>query len=341
MTPADEASGRHRAVGARLRVDGWTVEVVRAMRAVGIEPVLLKGPVVRQWLYADDPLARTYFDVDLLVGPDDRDRAEAVLRELGFTEPVPVLPGEWPEHAASWARDVDGAVVDLHRCLHGTEGVPVERVWQVVRAHLEPLQVGAVTVSTPDEVLRTLHVALHVDVKDAPGSSPRVDLDRALRLVDHATWRRSADLARELGIESEMGTRLRSVPASYALADELQLPEDDAPRPAFRWAVHEGEVSAGAYAVARVGALSGRARVHYVVRKLVPPVAFMRRWSDLARRGPLGLGLAYVVRLGWCVGRTPGALAGWWRARRAAGGLTRPSATRSSAPGEDRSRSSR
>ena len=98
------------------------------MRAVGIEPVLLKGPVVRQWLYADDPLARTYFDVDLLVGPDDRERAEAVLRELGFTEPVPALPGEWPEHAASWAREPDGAVVDLHRCLHGTESVPVERV---------------------------------------------------------------------------------------------------------------------------------------------------------------------------------------------------------------------
>jgi hypothetical protein len=178
-------------------------------------------------------------------------------------------------------------------------------------------------------------------VKDAPGSSPRADLDRALRLVDHATWRRSADLARELGIESEMGTRLRSIPASQALADELQLPEADAPRPAFRWAVHEGEVSAGAYAIARVGALSGRARVHYVARKLVPPVAFMRRWSDLARRGRVGLGLAYVVRLGWCVGRAPGALAGWWRARRATGGLTRRAATRSSAPGEDCSRSSR
>jgi hypothetical protein len=218
--------------------------------------------------------------------------------------------------------------------------VPVELVWRVVCEHLEPLPVGAITVSTPDEVLRTLHVALHVDVKDAPGSSPRADLDRALDLVDRSTWERSVALARELGIESEMGMRLRSVPASRALAHELRLP-DDASRSAFRWAAHQGEVSAGAYAVARIGALSGRERVHYVARKVFPPVAFMRRWSQLAGRGPLGLAAAYVVRLGWFVGRAPGALAGWWRARRAAGGLTRRRATRSSAPGEDRSRSSR
>ena len=41
-----------------LRVDHATVEAVDALRAAGVRPVLLKGPVIAQWLYADDPSQR-------------------------------------------------------------------------------------------------------------------------------------------------------------------------------------------------------------------------------------------------------------------------------------------
>jgi hypothetical protein len=53
--------------------------------------------------------------------------------------------------------------------------------------------------------------------------------------------------------------------------------------------------------------------------KLVPPATFMRKWSRLARRGRIGLLLAYLWRPLWLVGRTPRAMAQWRQARRAAG----------------------
>lgn len=314
--PPDELTGLV-GVGARLRVDRWTAEVVTGLRRVGIEPILLKGPVVRRWLYADDePLARTYTDVDLLVAPWEQPRAAEALRAMGFIEPVPALPGEWPEHARSWSRSRDGALVDLHRCLHGTEGVPAERLWEAIAERLESQTVAGIEVSVPNEVVRTLHVALHVDSTDAPGSSPRNDLERAARLVERSTWEQAAELARELGIEAEVGTRLRVVPTTVPLADDLGLPAGGVERFELRQAVHEAGAGPGAYAVARLGSLRGRARARYVLRKLFPPPDFMRRWSAIARRGRLGLVTAYVGRVAWCAGRAPAALAGWWRTRR-------------------------
>ena len=46
-----------------------TAEVVTALRDAEIESLLLKGPATVRWLYADDPSARLYTDVDLLVPP--------------------------------------------------------------------------------------------------------------------------------------------------------------------------------------------------------------------------------------------------------------------------------
>jgi hypothetical protein len=45
----------------------------------------------------------------------------------------------------------------------------------------------------------------------------------------------------------------------------------------------------------------------------------MRVWYPVARRGPAGLTLAYLRRLGWLVVATPRALRSWRRARRETG----------------------
>jgi hypothetical protein len=303
-------------VGARLRVDAWTAEVVTALRVAKVEAVLLKGPVIGRWLYAEEPRKRTYHDVDLLIAPRDRASAERVLRELGFSEPVVDLPGEWPLHARSWLRGADGAVVDLHRCLHGTEAVPTERVWRMITAHLESQTVANVVVSVPDEVVRTLHVALHIDAKDAPTSTPRRDLERAATQVSEATWQQAVALARELGIEAEMGARLRSVPGTIPLAESLGLPSSGAPRFELRVAARSAGVDPSVYAVARFQDLRGRERRRFVRQKLLPPVAFMRDWSPIARRGRVGLAAAYVLRVAWCAARLPLALKGWRRTRK-------------------------
>ena len=71
-------------------VDWCTARVVRALRDRGVRPLLLKGPAVATWLYAENPRVRAYTDVDLLVAPTDRETAEAVLAEL---EGVNLLEG--------------------------------------------------------------------------------------------------------------------------------------------------------------------------------------------------------------------------------------------------------
>jgi hypothetical protein len=107
-----------------LRVDSRLVDLVAALRAESIEPVLLKGPVISRWLYADDPSRRPYVDIDILVSPADRSTTSAVLSRLGYNmqgEPMPA--GDEP-HARWFARESDAVTVDLHRTLHGMENVP-------------------------------------------------------------------------------------------------------------------------------------------------------------------------------------------------------------------------
>src|SRR3954463_13466769 len=102
-------------------VDWCTAQAVKALRAEGVRPLLLKGPAVARWLYAENPRRRPYVDVDLLVAPDERAAAERALAALGYDRPARTWRAEEPPHAMEWARPSDGAVVDLHRTLHGCE----------------------------------------------------------------------------------------------------------------------------------------------------------------------------------------------------------------------------
>ena len=62
------------------------------------------------------------------------------------------------------------------------------------------------------------------------------------------------------------------------------------------------------------------AKLRLVAHEMVPTRAFMRWWSPLARRGPLGLAAAYLWRPIWFVGHAPAGLRAWRRARRHAAG---------------------
>ena len=127
------ADRRFAVLAQQLGVDGWTVEVIRAMRAQGLRPLLLKGPATVALLYADEPQTRPYVDADVLVEAGENAAAREVLRSLGFT-PRYVLLSVDEDHAMMFERASDGARVDLHRTLHGLEEVAAGRVWEVVPA---------------------------------------------------------------------------------------------------------------------------------------------------------------------------------------------------------------
>ena len=54
-----------------------------------------------------------------------------------------------------------------------------------------------------------------------------------------------------------------------------------------------------------------------VTGELFPQPEYMRWWSPLARRGKLGLTIAYIWRPLWAIGQVPGALRTIWKVRRA------------------------
>jgi Uncharacterised nucleotidyltransferase len=299
-------SGGLLATARALAVDGWTGEVVDGLREVDVRPVLLKGATLAEWLY-DDGSAREYADGDLLVAPADLPRARAVLWGLGFVE-IEDFPNTGPPHAERYLR-ADGAEVDLHWTIPGL-GVPPAAAWQAVSERAAPSRVGGVPVRVPDTALLALHVALHASQH---GDRRQLeDLRRALRQTSFEMWHEAGELAQRLHAVEGFAAGLRLLPEGAAVADRLGLP-GAAVLEYQRGAGAEGSLVLGLDRLARAPGL--RARLALLASELFPPPRLMRFTSSLARRGRLGLVVAYAgrgARLAWLAWPTVRA---WRRAR--------------------------
>ena len=312
--PGRPYSPRAQALGRTLGADRVTAEVVGAFGRAGIRSVLLKGPAIARWLY-DDGALRTYMDCDLLVPPDGFHRAEEILEELGFErEGLDAIPGDWPKHARSWRRE-DGGNVDLHRTLVGV-GVADSEVWRILSSDTETMRVGGGDVDVPALSGRALILALHA-AKDGP-RVPKVrhDLGHALERADLEVWEEAGRLAARLGATPAFGAGLRVLPAGQELAKELHLPPEIPVEAALR---RRGGAPPLAVGIEWLAGEPGRkGNIAVVGRKFFPPPRFMRAWTPLARRGPLGLAAAYVWRPFWVLWHLVPALWVWGRARREA-----------------------
>jgi hypothetical protein len=276
----------------QLRVDWYTSQVALAMAGRGLRVILLKGPAVSRWLYADDPHGRPYTDADVLLSPTQRGEGEAVLTDLGFKRHTGSWLRDEPPHAASWLRAPDGAVVDLHRTLHGCEHVAESVVWDVVSGATDTMGVGGAVLEVPSVEVRTLHIALHA----IPGWGEQafVDLARAVRVLDREVWEGAVEMARALGVADEMGYRLAFLDEGRTLGGALGLSAGAPLR-----------VRRETRALMRMTDLPGwRARVRYGLQKLFPPPDYLSQVTRV-RPGRLGLARAYAARLGSIVGRVP------------------------------------
>ncbi|MGN6692746.1 MAG: nucleotidyltransferase family protein [Aquihabitans sp.] len=302
------------AVGRRMLVDHTTLEVVGALREAGIEPVVLKGPAIARWLY-DQPGERSYDDADILLAPADVARAEEVLTALGYARleapprDVPLPPGR-SSHADTWRRTGDGVDIDLHRCLHHTEHVPAQQVWDEVWGDHETIQVFDTEVAVPAVRVRALHVVLHLQPKDVPGSRAWVDLERAVDRVDLADWRAAVELADRFGIRDEVGALLALVAGGRELAEQLGL---DTTPPDALLQEHRRHAPAIPHLVRRVQGRPVGEAVRVVGRKASP--ARVRAVTPPGPDGRTSLVRAYVVQLG----RLPGAVRDWLQYRRDGG----------------------
>lgn len=308
-TPPPEMLATARA----LMADAVTEDVTSAFRRAGIHCILLKGPTLARWLY-EHVAMRPYVDSDLLVAAADVGAAEEILARLGFEHPpLDDIPHDLPWHAHAWTRSRDAASVDLHRTLIGP-GVGPEEVWRVLSAETERMPLGDIEVEVLTRPARAFHVALHA-VQDGGLEKPLEDLRRAVRLLPLEGWQEAARLAADLEATPAFAAGLRLLPAGASLAAQLGLPTE-APLSVSLRARGAPRSALSVEWLARTPGL--RAKLSYVARKLFPPVAFMRAWSPLAQRRPLGLALSYAWRLLWLAVAAGPALRSWWRGRREA-----------------------
>lgn len=293
-------------IALALHMDGVTAEVVDAFRAVGIRSVLLKGPALAAWLY-QDRAPRPYVDADLLVAPDQVEHAGEVLRRLGFDE----QPDDAP-HSRAWVRRRDGGQVDLHAVIAGMIHMPAD-TWREVTATAEPLDVGGTTVEVPAIPVRAMIVALHAaHHRDAP--RPLEDLARAVEVASRETWREAVAIADRLGATGELSVGLRLIPAGNRLANELGLPSAEL----VAEAKAEGSRAQIAIGLDRLASSHGlRGKLQLLAAEALPTAEFMRLWSPLARRGRLGLTVAYPMRIGWLLWHAGPSLRAWRRSRAA------------------------
>ena len=325
MEPADvDIPEALRWAAQNFNVDQVTAEVTQSFTAAGIESILLKGPTIATWLYANDR-PRLYADSDLLIQRGDWTKAQDVMRELGFDDGLAGLQHPRMESGAGypWGRHSDQAQVDLHCTLFGLDATS-EQVWDALTEGAKWDPVGGDLVRTPSYTARLVHITIHAvqhggerDLKLMANLErrPMMDLERAVELVPPTTWAEAHELAGRLGGASVFAAGLSLLPSGRELAHSIGVRKNDSSAETTL-RLKGVPLSEG---FAQLAAADGfRARLVLVVREAFPTPSFMRWWKPLARRGRVGLALTYVWRVFWLAYRAfPGFLA-WRRATRGA-----------------------
>ena len=277
-----------------------------------VRALLLKGPSIAAWLYAD-AIDRPYFDCDLLVRPMDFDAAEWALRSLGY---LPMLdrwglPTWWYGHAVPWTHSGGMLCVDLHRTLIGV-GADHATVWRVLSAGADEVAVAGLRAPCLGLPARAMHVALHA-AQHGPDTQPAADLERALAIADDELWLRAAGIAAELDATEAFVAGLRLAPPGARLATRLGLPDVRSVTAELR-ARTPPPLALGFEQLAQ--AQSMRARVEIVWRNLAPSPRLLRGSDPQAAGDWLGVVVAYVRRLLWLARHAPRGFRAWSRVHR-------------------------
>ncbi len=295
-------------------MDAAAAQALGTLGRAGVAGVLLKGPSITRWLYADDP-SRIYVDIDLLIAPADIGSAEEILGSLGYKRHFDdrAMPDWWREHAGDWVREHDGVTVDLHRVLPGV-GLDAAAAWNVLAAHFDHMSLAGRRVRILERPALALHVALHAAHHGLAVAQPMRDLRRALETAGDDVWRPAAELAVELEATDAFATGLRLAAKGAGLADRLGLPSGGSTGAQLR-AITPPPVALGIEQLARAGDMRQRAAILW--HKLVPPPAFVRHWDPRAADGRWALLRAYIRRPIWILRHAPRGIAAWRRAGRA------------------------
>jgi hypothetical protein len=302
--------------GANLRIDLVALEVVDAFEAAGVASILLKGPALARLLYQSSA-ERPYVDVDLLVKPDDWNRACEVLSALDFASrnPAPGIPLDRAPYGREWRRGRDGANVDLHEGLAETTADRAE-AWTYLWSHREQLILRGHPVWVLDVPCRAMLIALHAAHHRGAVAKTLEDLRRAVAALPEDVWHEAAVRATHLGCEIPFAAGLRFVPEGETMATRLGLADD----PWLAGILFDSPGDEPSLAVAlgfqRLDEIKGwRAKGAYTFRKLFPPPRYMDGWID-AHPGRGGIAIAYLRRLARMLRHLAGGVRRWRAVKR-------------------------
>jgi hypothetical protein len=228
----------HRTNGERNHVlRRQACEVVSALNAQGITPMLLKGALALFLDHYNDPAARMIGDIDLLVRPRDLRAAIGALTTLGYEVRTRYAP---VQHAyAEFVRPGAAGAIDLHVDILDTDYLlSADDVWP--RAH-ERRDAGC-SFAVPAATDMLLHNLWHAQIHHREGFyrgllSLRQVYDFAViarRYETRIEWERIEDCACRHGL----GTALQSYLLAASLLFELPWPLHEPPSLAARvhWA---------------------------------------------------------------------------------------------------------
>lgn len=295
------------AAGASLAMERTLVDVLALLREARAEPIAIKGPLQARWLYGMP--RRPPLDLDLLVAPTDVTAAGEALRSLGYTPYLDRGDGASTDYAQTWHKD-GSATIDLHWSLAGADA---ERLWPTLSAASEETMISGDPVQIPTVAGRALVLALHAAQHGHDEPHVIDDLSRALEIVDHTGWQDAAALARDAGAEEAFAAGLRLVPVGAELAERLRLTVSTTANVEIR-AAGEPPTALAFERLSTTPRFADKGRI--LGRELVPPAAFMRDKYDVARRGRVGLALAYLYRPLWLAWWAPRGYLAWQRAKR-------------------------
>jgi Uncharacterised nucleotidyltransferase len=305
---------RARTAARTSRLDAALVEVLDACAAAGVEPLVLKGAALARTLYRSDE-SRGYFDVDLLVAPEDLSAVGQVLDGMGYgnvTELQGVDDVAGILHAQMWARVVPefgNLTVDLHYRLYGCEAPP-QMVWQALSARHMLIDVAGRRVRILGRPALALHLALHTAQHGPEDLKAAADLNRGLERWSPEIWRQAADLAAELRAVEAFAAGLRLVPGGDLVARRLELRAPDA----LLWQIdHRGERPRGTFHMQAFAEARGlRERMNLLRRSLLPRRAWIVWEYPQAANSRLRLFAAYCAH----ILRAPAWAIRAWRFRR-------------------------
>lgn len=277
-----------------------TTEVFHAFAAAGVDALLLKGAALAALLYKPGE-HRPYVDVDLLIRPSHRAEAEQTLSGLGYhnaSEPLGIEDVGRVVHADTWLGVPTGGdqqvVVELHHWLPGAQAPPAD-AWDALWRRRTAIELNGSAIPVLDREGQALQLATHA-AQHGPGFVKGLtELTLALERWPADVWRRSAELAAEIGATDSLGAGLRLVSEGEAMAVALEL----SPDPALEWEVrHRGEQPRGGFHVeAFRDATSLRGRLRLVRRALLPNRRWLTTEYRWAERGGALLPAAYALHV--------------------------------------------